>query len=283
MSALNLTGPIISSAKYNDLLADTLMLQLSDEEALAYTLISFYYKNAFELAKKNQLFAASYYICQGDALMKDITGELLILWLNLYMMPKKSFHVYKKGSLEDAEQMTLEVIGTCRALQSRGNNFIFFAEIQQYHNLSRIYFRRNEVEAGLTICNNCLKVLYENPVHSVNLIPGFKSNNFYELSIASIYQIFVETVYFIFKKADGNKVQLVSWLKFFLNNTLTKQIDSSDRFGKHFFIKEILNLLTYFTNEQWGLFCSKTTQYLETATEISLSLSETLQAYLSLF
>jgi hypothetical protein len=276
--------PAINAAKYNLMLENSLNGQLGKEEYLNYTLLSFYYRTAFDFAKNNMLNVSNYYFDQGDLLLKHISSETLYIWLSLYSLPKKAYLLYKKRKINQAELMTLKVIDVCQYLRSKGDNYLIFAELQQYQNLSRIYFFSGKVEQAIQLNLQCFQLLYcgsseLTTSHYLTVDDDVKN----ELSTALTYQLFIDSLSTLKKVAKDDKYLISAWLKLLLTDALIGQMEEKELSPEFTQLLTGLKLLKLIPLEEWAGFTNGLSEYLDDNVLMNVQIREILLSYLTLF
>ncbi len=136
--------------------------------------------HCFSLVKQNILDEAKKYFEESVFLFESCQNKH---WISTLCMPNISYYEYKIVGYEPAICRTNEIINSLKYLQRNNYQYLFFSEIQQYHNLGRIYFSMDKVALAIDQCIYCLSSIIE---HSKN----FQSNNFiYEVTEFELYRI----------------------------------------------------------------------------------------------
>lgn len=96
---------------------------------------------------------ARYYFERGEAYLSSVPEEQEILRrmiLNVYHR-SKSFYHYRLGAFDEAIRLIEETMVNNRYLERNGFDFLIYDRVQQYYNLSRIFFARGEAAYGLEL------------------------------------------------------------------------------------------------------------------------------------
>lgn len=276
--------PAINAAKYNLMLEKSLNVQLNKEEYLNYTLLSSYYRAAFDFAKSNMLNISNYYFNKGDSLLEHVNSEALHLWLTFYSLPKKAYLMYKKGVIDQAETMTLQVIDVCQYLRSNGDNYLVFAELQQYQNLSRIYFFTGKSEKAIQLNLQCLQLLYcgssELTTSRYLMIDDNVKN---ELSTALTYQLFIDSLSTLKKVAKNDKHLISMLLNSFLTAALITQMEGKDLGNDFTQLLTGIKFLKLIPEGDLEGFATGLAGYLDNGLLLNDQMQEILKSYLILF
>ena len=219
---------------YRDFILETIF---SAAQRRAYTEASDAYDHCFLLAKQNNAEAAAVAYQQCCAL-RDKLDPAVAEWVTALCEPRLSYYNYKTKDYATAILATKKLIGANQLLQKKGYQLMYLSEIQQLHNLSRIYFSLNETEKGVGLSLDCLLGIYE---HAAHWKPGMMMNGISEaylitdLQYAVIVQVMTETFIRLLRTFKTDTVLLDYWLRKFTEplSALKFALLSSDYRYKH--------------------------------------------------
>lgn len=111
------------------------------------------FQHALNLAKSKKLEESARAFDEGEQTLeneKKGTDLSAVLMDTLY--PKKAYLYYKLKRMSLARLLTYKSILTNEGLKiSRGYNFLVFIQIQQYHNIARIFFAESKLKDGIQL------------------------------------------------------------------------------------------------------------------------------------
>lgn len=183
-----------------------------------YNELSLAYNDCFFLAKQKKITEAAEAYDKGCTLQKFI-DPALDTWITVFCGPNLSYYYYKTEHYNESISLTHEIIETCRDLQNRGYYYLFFSEIQQYHNLSRIFFTLNNTEEALYQCTRCMADMADRGTgwDTQTLINGIPEMTLIRITqYGMIIQVLTETCGRLLRTYGKDPVQLRHWLAYFL-------------------------------------------------------------------
>lgn len=123
------------------------------EELSRYNYYESVFQNALNLAKSKQLEESISVFEAGEKrLANEKKGSDLNDVLSDCLYPKKAYLYYKLKRMSLARLLTYKSIITNQGLKiSRGFSFLVFIQIQQYHNLARIFFAESKPKDGIQL------------------------------------------------------------------------------------------------------------------------------------
>jgi hypothetical protein len=148
------------STVYSEYIKDNLF---HGENKTLYAKIESALDDCFTLSKTNRLLEAEIQLKAGESFKSSISLELQP-WVNSFLGQRISYFYYKTGDFEKAIDISNQIISSSRTLVAFGFQFMFFTEIQQLFNISRISFAKKEVSTAL-----------EYSIHSIRQILGRSS------------------------------------------------------------------------------------------------------------
>jgi len=219
---------------YRDFILETIF---NAAQRRAYTEASDAYDHCFLLAKQNNAEAAAvaYHKCCS---LREKLDPAVAEWVTALCEPRLSYYYYKTKDYPTAILVTKKIIGANQLLQQKGYQLMYLSEIQQLHNLSRIYFTLGETAEGVALSLKCVVDIHE---HADSWMPGIMMNGIPEeviitdLQYAMIVQVMTETFIRILRTFKTNIVLLDYWLRKFTEplSTLKFSLLSSDHRYKH--------------------------------------------------
>jgi tetratricopeptide (TPR) repeat protein len=192
--------------------------------------------NCFVFAKQNNLDEAKKCFEESIFLFESCENKH---WISTLCMPKISYYEYKTANYESAIYRSNQIIESLKYLQKNNYQYLFLSEVQQFHNLSRIYFTLNNTREAVAICVKCLVGIYE---HSGKWRPGMIINGIPEEYIIAadvqyimITQVTTETFLRILRMFEADAVLLRYWLKQFIDplSEISFSLISTDRRYKY--------------------------------------------------
>lgn len=163
------------SAVYSDYILD----RFFDERNRAlYSKIESAFDDCFVMSKDHRFVEAEIQLRAGEAYRSLISLELQP-WVTCLIGQRVSYFYYKIREFEKAIDISNQIIGSSRTLVSDGFQFIFFTEIQQLFNISRIFFAKKDESTALEYSTKCLQQILEQS-SSWNSNRFIKSSSFSE-------------------------------------------------------------------------------------------------------
>lgn len=177
------------------------------------------YDECFLLSKKNRLAEAGsvYNKCSVIHMLLD---PVVATWVMALCGPRLSYYHYKIGDPSRAITFTEEIIEANRLLQDKGFQYLFFSEIQQFHNLSRIYFSLKHTARAVDLCIDILMNIVRR-VKTWNpgmIMDGIREEKLIEAAqYGMIIQVMTETFVRILLCFETDSAVLRYWLQRFIN------------------------------------------------------------------
>ncbi|GGH58918.1 hypothetical protein HNQ91_000523 [Filimonas zeae] len=139
-------------------------------------------------------------------------------WVIAICAPRLSYYQYSRKDFTGALDFTLEIIAANQLLQQQGYQYLFFSEIQQLHNLSRIYFTQNRMEEAVQVSVRCIRDMAAHAGKWGSFLP-LKGMREEEVIAESQYgmtiQVLTETFIRLLKMHDKDAGALQYWFKAF--------------------------------------------------------------------
>lgn len=211
---------------YNSFVDFIVDVVFNNQQRHEYKIINDSCGNCFLFTKKNILDEAKKYFDESMLLFESSQNKH---WISALCLPNISYYEYKIGNYESATYRTNQIITSLGYLQKNNYQYLFFSEIQQYHNMSRIYFSMNRISLAIDQCVYCLLSIVE---HSKT----FLSKNFiYEVPESELYkitqyamtiQVLSETCDKIIFYSKNDLIQLQNWLGSFIKQLLVLDFTS---------------------------------------------------------
>ncbi|BAV04872.1 hypothetical protein SAMN05421788_11810 [Filimonas lacunae] len=177
------------------------------------------YDNCFALAKENketEMDRAYAYCCQ----LTESVDAGIMPWIEALCAPRLSYCQYKKKDFVGALDFTYEIIAANQYLQQQGYQYLFFSEIQQWHNVSRIYFSQGDTKEAIAVCVRCVDDMAKQSGkwESFVLLNGISEGTLIaESQYGMLIQVLTETFIRILKLYKKETVLLRYWLQQFMN------------------------------------------------------------------
>lgn len=149
-AAYNIASEDFFSSIYS---RDVLAKVAHGEEVSKYDYYESAFQNALNLAKSRKIEESICAFEEGEKrLVNERKGSDLNAVLFDCLYPKKAYLYYKLNRMSLARLLTYKSIITNEGLKiSRGFNFLVFIQIQQYHNLARIFFAESKLTDGIRL------------------------------------------------------------------------------------------------------------------------------------
>lgn len=123
------------------------------DELLKYDYYESVFQNALHLAKNKKIEESVRAFEDGEKrLGNEKQGPDLMAIMSDTLYPKKAYLYYKLKRMSLARLLTYKSIITNEGLKiSGGYNFLVFIQIQQYHNIARIFFAESKLKEGIRL------------------------------------------------------------------------------------------------------------------------------------
>lgn len=186
---------------------------LETEIAQKYNYFDSSFFKAFMLAKEKK-------VEESRSLFDEAETKLANEGLHYYpkylylgtFLPKKAYWHYKNARFDMARYLTIKAILVNEKLKTeKGWNFLVFAQVQQYHNLSRILIAKKKITESIILNARLIWFLITKKTSGLKYLNSISLQSNKEESVlrcAMTYQVLIETI------------QLFSKLKTSLNNYL---------------------------------------------------------------
>lgn len=161
-------------------------------EQLQYQETVLAFDQCFRFARENNMQEANAAYEKCSQLTSSLNTSLLD-WLLAFYGQRLCYYHYKLKHFEEGIGLTQQINRSVERLQQKGYQFLFFVEIQQRLNLSRIYIAQNEMSKAISICTGCITEIYDrsNDFDSRQLINGVPES---ELTRIAQYEMIVEVL-----------------------------------------------------------------------------------------
>jgi hypothetical protein len=189
------------------------------EELRKYDYYESVFQNALNLAKSKQLEESVRIFEDGEKrLENEKKGSDLNAVLFDCLYPKKAYLYYKLKRMSLARLLTYKSIITNERLKiSRGFNFLVFIQVQQYHNLNRIFFAESKLKDGFRLSYRLIWFLLtkESPgVKYLSKIEHPAQEEESQLRCAMTYQVLFELLRVLAKMKDDVALYVKSLIVF---------------------------------------------------------------------
>ena len=203
-------------------------LNLHPEDLAVYRQAVLTCDNCFAAAKQNKMEeAASDY--EMGSLFFEQANPVLLTWLTAFCSPRMAYYHYRQKHHDEAIALTEKIIEALKLLQSENNyRYLFFPQIQQMHNLSRIYFTMNNMRRAVAICSEAIVQIFMEAGgrESTLLIEGVPEEAFVKITrYDMLIQVMAETCNTILQKYQEDPVLQEELLKLFI--TPLRELDFS--------------------------------------------------------
>ena len=124
---------------------------------------------------QNRFELADHFFNRGEFFLNKMEdGSIMkMMLINIYDR-SKSLYFYKLGEHEKAIGLINNALQINGKLEAQGFSFMAFDRFSQYHNLSKIYFSKNEPEKGIAVLSDVISFLMTaKPNSHVDSIPNF--------------------------------------------------------------------------------------------------------------
>ncbi len=217
---------------------------MTEEEYKLYNYVSFVYNACFVLAKQNKIHEADNEYVNCSQVKRLVTNNIYP-WVTLFCDPYLSYYYYKIGSYKQAISNTLNSIKIARKLQKQGYQYLFLVEVQQFHNLSRVYLKEGEFKKAIYLYIKCFeKIIRQNETFTTTKC----TNSLFEIELIKkteyekMLQIFTETYDVIIKKFDNDILLIKKWLSIFFSSIVV--LDFKYRYINFYMFIKIMNELS---------------------------------------
>ena len=229
---------------YNFFVDFVVEVVFNDQQRQEYKKINEACGNCFLLAKQNNLDGAQKCFEESTLLFQSSQNKH---WLAALCLPNISYYEYKIGGYETAIYRTNQIISSLKHLRKSTYQYLFFFEIQQYHNLSRVYFSINNISLAVTQGAQCLLSIAEHAKAfkgNNNLIYGVPEIDLYKISQYEMtIQVLSETCDKIIFHGRNDLNQLQDWLKNFIKQLLVLDFTSMSPAPRYAAIDEFIELI----------------------------------------
>lgn len=205
-----------------------IIAKFDEKEKKEYDKINHAYNNCFLYAKQNKLEEAKEAYNELFEINKRISHSL-ISWVIVFCAPNLSYYYYKINDFKTAIDLTWNIIKSAKQLQYEGHPYLFFSEIQQLHNLSRIYFKLNDGARAVSLCNECISDIINHSKHwdTNNFINGVPEIEIIELTqYEMIIQVLTETCNRLINRAKEDNIESEKLLGIFIKYIITLDFQS---------------------------------------------------------
>jgi hypothetical protein len=193
------------SDAYSVLFEDRIKDSLNCQEKM----ILFYYRDIILRGLKNtrinRLEYAYHLLSKVDVFLSNQTNRnsTLSLIIKNIFYPAQSYYLYKIKKYDESKKLLFKTLFINKQLKKEGWNFIVFNSVQQYHNLARIYFFKNDFSRGIDIVKHLLLYLLGESIYGEEnlqvLLSNEDSQNYLRLRHLMITQILRETLQILIK------------------------------------------------------------------------------------
>jgi hypothetical protein len=143
----------------------------------------FLYDKCFNLAKQNKISDARliYEECCG---INEMLHSEMLAWIMAFYGQRLCYYHYKAKQYNSGIFLTMKIVDQVRILHQKGYRYLFFVEIQQKLNLSRIYFELNKISLAISYCVDSLISIYDQAGNhqSEKLIGGVSESELLEIT-----------------------------------------------------------------------------------------------------
>jgi len=136
---------------YKDFFEDYLSAVLSVQNYTDYISINKCYQDGLASFRALQFEEGLSSFKKGEDLCNAISDNTMLDWVNTIAYPAKAYYFYKTNNYNNAIEYTQKAIFLFECLYDQGHELNVFGVIQQYHNLSRIYFTYKEFEKAVAL------------------------------------------------------------------------------------------------------------------------------------
>lgn len=190
---------------------------LNEAEKEAYHKIVPCCERCFLFAKGNKMQEATEAFNEAF-LHQNLITPGLEPWMKLFCTSSISYYHYKMRRYQKALRLINEGIIAIQLLCKNGYQYLFFAEIQQMHNISRIYFAMNETRRAIAFCVNAVTRIYQqsflfNTDKMIGDVP--EKELILNCQYAMLIQVIAETYNRILLQFDKNIYDRERWLACF--------------------------------------------------------------------
>jgi tetratricopeptide (TPR) repeat protein len=187
---------------------------LNEPEKEAYYKIVPCYERCLLFAKENKLQEATKAFNEAR-LHKNLLTPKLESWMKIFCTSSISYYYYKMRHYQRALRLINESITAIQLLYKNGYQYLFFAEIQQIHNMSRIYFVLNQTEKAIALCVGAVEAVFRqsflfNTDKMIGNLPEKELIN--NCQYAMLIQLISETYNRILLKSHSSIIERQTWL-----------------------------------------------------------------------
>jgi hypothetical protein len=147
---------------------------LSAEDKQSLFMISKLFTDGAAEVGRNRITLADFYFKRGEAYYDSASNNPLLRQVitNVYDR-SKSFYHHRTGNADKAIALIHNTLRNNRELEEKGFKFLIFDRIQQYHNLSRVYFSLGESQKAFQILSGITCFLIAG---KTDLLPDLNEN-----------------------------------------------------------------------------------------------------------
>lgn len=187
-------------------------------------LVSKFYTDGAAEVGRNNLTIAAYYFSRGEAYHRMLTKESEIqkrILDNVYHR-SKSFYYYKQKDFKTSITLISQTLENNQYLEKKGFEFLLFDRVQQYFNLARVYFAKDEPDQAF-------KILADSTAFLIKLRAGLLTDlndhalkdytqDISRLRFALLFQFVFDTAEQLFRISDRKEFFITS-SKYFIHVT----------------------------------------------------------------
>lgn len=189
------------------------------DELVKYDYYESVFQNALHLAKNKQIEESIRAFEDGEKRLGNEKQESdLMAVMSDTLYPKKAYLYYKLKRMSLARLLTYKSIITNEGLKiSGGYNFLVFIQIQQYHNIARIFFAESKLKEGIRLSYRLIWFLLTKESAGVKYLDKIEHPVEEEESLlrcAMTYQVLFELLSVLAKIKNGVGLYLKSLIVF---------------------------------------------------------------------
>ncbi|WP_205510363.1 hypothetical protein [Longitalea arenae] len=153
------------------------------EEQAQYVEAVTAFDHCFQLAKQNRLEEAVFAYSACNSISSTLAPSLLD-WVMAFYGQRLCYYHYKSKNYEAGASLTKQISKSVNRLYENGHQIMFFVDIQQRLNLSRIYFAQHKVEKAISLCTESVIDMYHKSgaFHSQQFINDVPENELLEIT-----------------------------------------------------------------------------------------------------
>jgi hypothetical protein len=261
-SAYNLTSDDYFSRLYT---REVLSRVADKEEMVRYDYYESVFQQALNLAKKKQMEDSVALFLEGEQKLAEerVNGSLnALMWDCWY--PKKAYLYYKQKRMSLARMLTYRSIITNERLKRTGGfNFLVFIQIQQYHNIARIFFAESKLAYGIRLSYRLIWFLLTQQSVGVKYLDKIDhpvSDESSQLRCAMTYQVMFEMLG-VLARAKNNVAHYLKSLIIFLQEIIPFFNAGNER---EYTLRNFLTVFTGIDLEDRSRYISAANHFLQT-------------------